>query len=64
MAPLRALVVEDAALILLGLEMILEDAGMEIVGTASTIVSSEKSSVLKQAEPLVSAMWSAWGAGA
>jgi len=36
----RALVVEDDALILLGLEMILEDAGMEIVGTASTLAEA------------------------
>lgn len=40
MAKPRALVAEDDALILLGLEMILEDSGIEIVGTASTLAEA------------------------
>jgi CheY-like chemotaxis protein len=40
MAKHRALVAEDDALILLGLEMILEDSGIEIAGTASTLAEA------------------------
>src|SRR6266568_7299713 len=36
----RALVAEDDALILLGLEMILEDSGIEIVASAATLAQA------------------------
>jgi DNA-binding NarL/FixJ family response regulator len=37
----RALLVEDDALILFGLEMVIEDHGMEIAGSASTLAEAE-----------------------
>ncbi|GEP11480.1 response regulator [Methylobacterium gnaphalii] len=47
--PLRVLLVEDEALILMQLEMLLEDAGHSVVGTAMT--ASAGSALLRETRP-------------